>query len=227
MAAIPATCGAAIDVPLNETPLLPVPELADTIEKPGAARSGLNPEPKCAGPLDVKSARESASSGLGITIVESSVTLTVSPASSASRMSRPSASVMNTAGMTGESTDPPMTNGGPVELSNTTKPVAPAACAFRYLSTNGHVPRCMNAMLPATSPALVSGVQPISGSAMTRSPVSGPTSERGAEKAASLDSMMPTSPAGLLIVVAPTVTPPSMDAATEMAFSATPGEPVT
>src|SRR5258708_16619412 len=74
---------------------------------------------------------------------------------------------------------PPITIGstrpGLAPSLNTTIALAPAACAAVYLTRKVQVPRSMSAILPAISAALVSGVQPLIGSAATTPAEIGPT----------------------------------------------------
>ncbi len=51
-AAAPAVCGDAIEVPCRLRLPVPVPTPAETIETPGADRSGLNVEPPWPGPRE-------------------------------------------------------------------------------------------------------------------------------------------------------------------------------
>src|SRR4030042_33281 len=64
----PAMCGVAIEVPLNVMASVPVPALADEIENPGAARSGLSARSPWRGPRDENS--ETTSSRLVFRIEE-------------------------------------------------------------------------------------------------------------------------------------------------------------
>ena len=74
--ATPATCGVAIEVPENFTPLSPVPASVDWMSNPGAEMSGLRSLVSRAGPSEVKSVI--ASVYAGITVVSAfSVALTV------------------------------------------------------------------------------------------------------------------------------------------------------
>ena len=60
-AAMPATCGEAIEVPLMEVCLSPVPIAVETIVSPGAATSGLTPGVRV--PREVKLEGVSSMSG--------------------------------------------------------------------------------------------------------------------------------------------------------------------
>src|SRR5258706_13294730 len=93
-------------------------------------------------------------------------------------MAKPSVELIMTPGMLTVLSRPPITIGptreGLAPSLKTTIALAPAACAAVYLTRKVHVPRSMSAILPAIAAPLVSGAQPLMGSAATTPAEIGP-----------------------------------------------------
>src|SRR6185437_1828306 len=104
--------------------------------------------------------------------------------------------------------------------------VAPAACALRYLSMKPQTPRTMNAILPLTAAAFVSGAQPFAGAAVTSESVIGPVCASVTGPAPSSEGYVPTTAAGALTRKREYRRPPGVFAALAIAELATPGAPV-
>src|SRR4051794_16437050 len=71
IAAAPATCGDAIDVPERTIPMLPVPDAVETMLTPGAVMSGFRKLSPLRGPPDEKLAN-ARKSGFAIVVLEAS-----------------------------------------------------------------------------------------------------------------------------------------------------------
>ena len=171
-AAMPAVAGAAIDVPLADTPSFPVPDAAEKIVAPGAETSGLT-LPAIAVPREVNDASVSVGSvGPGGTMRRIvlrrsalSVAVTAVPASRASRRALVPVALVSTTGMSGL---PAMPTPKRTSAEPRMAPVAPAATALaerapdpqrRWTSSSSHR---SSATLPATlaASAALKGLQP-------------------------------------------------------------------
>ena len=166
----PATWGDAIDVPVMGAESDPDPARADSMDEPGADRSGLSRARGQTGPRELLSLTVSASSGNPMRT--SSPRVTATPSANLAWMRSPSGREIMTAGMTMSSAGPlaPMTMGGPSTLLTTTTARAPVAWMDRILSRKKQVPRSTKAMLSRRSAALAMGSQARLGTTRTRRP---------------------------------------------------------
>lgn len=208
-AAAPATCGDAIDVPVIGAARLPEPARTDSMEEPGAARSGLSRAVGHTGPRELLSFMESARSGNPMRT--SSPNVTVTPPASAALMRSPSGREIITAGMVMSSAGPlaPMTMGGPSTLLTTTTAVAPTACKARILSRKKHVPRSTRAMLPDSSGPFWMGSHARLGITCTSLPVSLGNVAKGGVNCPSTAAALPAMEDGPSMAIAPVPKPSS------------------
>ena len=160
-AAMPATCGDAIEVPESTYPRFPVPEAVDRMLTPGAAMSGLSALSPVRGPPELKLAKP-VNPGLVrvIAVVEA-----VSAARSATasglvggpKMPRNGMVTVNGIPVSGFERIGPSNGGKLATLLIIATAAAPACWPKTARATRAHTPRSVTAswLPPATIPLLV------------------------------------------------------------------------
>ena len=188
------------------------------IETPGPATSGFGPAGTLSrrGPRDENDATTSAPG--------KSATVTPWARTALSRF--PSARETMTEGIVIVASVPPIGIAGPSTLFASTAAIAPASCARFTFSTNVHPPRSTSAIFPRIAEAFAIVAQASSGEADTSGPIV-PSTGATPPKSGAPPPTTPATDSGARTRSVDEGTPGSPEAATERAWSETPGLPET
>src|SRR5581483_3353759 len=165
-AAVPATCGVAMDVPESIRLPVPVPMPVETMFTPGAETSGFSSESTVRGPDEVNDA---VPVGIGAPFEMATVRpsrCTNSPPSLVAVDARPRTLkngivTVNWNPLSGSAVIGPSNGGSDVALLIMTTAAAPACWPKIARATRAQLPRCVTTSLPVTPAAMYSfGSQP-------------------------------------------------------------------
>src|SRR6185312_10172166 len=154
-AAVPATCGVAIDVPLMVAGPLPRPTPVETIATPGAVMSGFRRASGVRGPVD-----ENDAMPVGIGVPSVNVIVTPSRSTSAApselavaagpRTPKNGMVTLNCSPVSGFPVIGPSNGGSVPSVLIITTAAAPACWPKTARATRAHVPRCVTTSFPVT-----------------------------------------------------------------------------